>query len=169
MWRSFLSQSLYQRTSSSVFRVIIVRRAVSEDIKSVYDLEKRCFKDPYPEVVLLMLYQLYPELFFVAEDSDEKEVVGYVSGMIRVDGFGHIVSICVDERYRRRGIGKRLMEVVEETMLTVFKVCNFRLEVRVSNEPATKLYESLGYKIISRLKGYYHDGEDGYMMVKSVC
>jgi ribosomal-protein-alanine N-acetyltransferase len=149
--------------------VIVIRRAVKDDIRSVYELEKRCFKDPYPEVVLLMLYQLYPELFFVAENGIEKNIVGYVSGMIRMDGFGHIASICVDEKYRRRGIGRRLMETIESAMRTIFKVCNFRLEVRVSNEPAIKLYESLGYRIISRLKGYYLDGEDGYLMTKTIC
>jgi ribosomal-protein-alanine N-acetyltransferase len=149
--------------------VIVIRRAIKEDLKNVYELEKKCFKDPYPEAVLLMLYHLYPELFFIAENTGEKKIVGYASGMVRADGFGHIISICVGEEYRRRGIGRKLMEVLESAMRVSFNVCNFRLEVRVSNESAIKLYESLGYKTVSRLKSYYLDGEDGYLMIKSTC
>ncbi|MDK6028003.1 ribosomal protein S18-alanine N-acetyltransferase [Ignisphaera sp. 4213-co] len=149
--------------------MIVIRKADGNDIKSVYELEKKCFKDPYPEIVLRMLYELYPELFLVAEDSETKAIIGYVSGMIRVDGFGHIVSICVDQNYRRRGIGKRLMEAIENVMHKIFSVCMFRLEVRVSNIPAIKLYESLGYRVEAILKNYYLDGEDGYLMTKKLC
>ncbi|MEM0026536.1 MAG: ribosomal protein S18-alanine N-acetyltransferase [Ignisphaera sp.] len=149
--------------------MIVIRRAERNDIESIYELEKKCFKDPYPEIVLRMLYELYPELFFVAEENDTKTIVGYVSGMIRIDGFGHIVSICVDQRYRGRGIGRKLMETIENAMRTLFSVCRYRLEVRVSNTNAINLYKSLGYRIEAILKKYYLDGEDGYLMIKNSC
>jgi [ribosomal protein S18]-alanine N-acetyltransferase len=38
------------------------------------------------------------------------------------------------------------------------------LEVRVSNESAINMYEKLGLAIKSRLKTYYRDGEDAYLM-----
>jgi ribosomal-protein-alanine N-acetyltransferase len=38
------------------------------------------------------------------------------------------------------------------------------LEVRVSNKSAVKMYENLGFKIKSRLRTYYRDGEDAYLM-----
>jgi ribosomal-protein-alanine N-acetyltransferase len=38
------------------------------------------------------------------------------------------------------------------------------LEVRCSNNDAVKLYEKLGFSIIQRLKTYYRDGEDAYVM-----
>jgi ribosomal-protein-alanine N-acetyltransferase len=39
------------------------------------------------------------------------------------------------------------------------------LEVRVSNETAVRMYEkSLGFQIKSRLRAYYRDGEDAYLM-----
>lgn len=67
----------------------------------VYEIEKRCFKDPYPKLLLIILYQLYPELFLVAEDTENSKIVGYVSGVIRRDDYGHIVSLCVDVDYKR--------------------------------------------------------------------
>ena len=38
------------------------------------------------------------------------------------------------------------------------------LEVRCSNTDAVKLYEKLGFSINQRLKTYYRDGEDAYLM-----
>ena len=38
------------------------------------------------------------------------------------------------------------------------------LEVRVSNESAVRMYERLGFQIKSRLRAYYRDGEDAYLM-----
>ena len=38
------------------------------------------------------------------------------------------------------------------------------LEVRCSNTEAVKLYQDLGMDIKQRLKSYYRDGEDAYMM-----
>ena len=45
------------------------------------------------------------------------------------------------------------------------KQCNeMYLEVRCSNTDAVRLYERLGMSIKQRLKSYYRDGEDAYMM-----
>src|SRR2546425_837245 len=38
------------------------------------------------------------------------------------------------------------------------------LEVRVSNTGAIKMYERLAFEIKSRLRSYYRDGEDAYLM-----
>ncbi len=146
---------------------IVVEEARDEDMEQVFELEEKCFKYPYPPQLLAMLRALYPELFLVAKHGNR--VVGYVSAVVRSDGYGHIVSICVDPEYRRQGIGKKLMESVEARMRSKFGLCRYRLEVRVSNEPAIRLYKSLGYRIVGVLRSYYPDGEDGYVMVKDVC
>ncbi|NPA97451.1 MAG: ribosomal protein S18-alanine N-acetyltransferase [Crenarchaeota archaeon] len=144
-----------------------VRRSRIEDLPEVCRLERACFKHPYPPQLLYMFMTLYPELFLIAEC--EGRVVGYVCGVVRRDGFGHIVSICVDPGYRRRGIGRTLMESIERVFREVFNICRFRLEVRVSNVAAIKLYEKLGFKIARRLRSYYLDGEDAYLMIKDLC
>ena len=38
------------------------------------------------------------------------------------------------------------------------------MEVRCSNTAAVKLYEKIDFVIQQRLKAYYRDGEDAYLM-----
>ncbi len=144
-----------------------MRKANLNELDNVYRLEISCFKHPYPPQLLYMYMVLYPELFLVSE-LDGK-IVGYVCGVVRKDGYGHIVSICVDPNYRGRGIGRRLMEEIERVFRELFDICRYRLEVRVSNVPAIKLYEKLGFKIVKKLESYYLDGEDAYLMIKDSC
>jgi ribosomal-protein-alanine N-acetyltransferase len=49
-----------------------------------------------------------------------------------------------------------------------YKVNEVYLEVRVSNEPAIRLYEKLGFRKVQRIRFYYLDGEDAWLMAKEV-
>ncbi len=42
------------------------------------------------------------------------------------------------------------------------------LEVRISNDPAVKLYEKLGFSKVKKNFGYYMDGEDAWVMAASI-
>ena len=74
-----------------------------------------------------------------------------------------MVSVAVLNDFRRKGIGKAL---VEEAIKGVkIKKCDeLYLEVRCSNNDAVRLYENMGFLINQRLKAYYRDGEDAYLM-----
>jgi len=112
-----------------------------------------------------------PEAFVVAEVNDN--IIGYIMCKIefgfsnfRKLGFvkkGHVVSVAVLDQHRGKGVGRALML---EGVNGVFsrKSDEIYLEVRISNEPAIKMYEKLGFQIKSRLRTYYRDGEDAYLM-----
>jgi len=140
-----------------------VREARSEDLDRVYEIEKLCFgKDAYDPSLLLLYLNLSPETFLVAEQ--EGEVVGYVVGVIRRWGEGHVISLAVHPKRRRRGIGTALMrELLRRFAEKGARVA--RLEVRVSNEAAIRLYEKLNFIKVGVVKHYYPDGEDAYLMV----
>lgn len=146
---------------------MVIRRADINDLSEVYALEKICFKNPYPKEVLYLLISLYPELFLVIEL--ENKIVGYVAGVVRSDRYGHIVSVCVHPMYRRRGFGAELIGAIEKIFAKDFNVCRYRLEVRTSNTAAINLYKKLGYNIIDKIRYYYPDGEDAYVMIKDMC
>ncbi|MEM2529666.1 MAG: GNAT family N-acetyltransferase, partial [Candidatus Bathyarchaeia archaeon] len=40
------------------------------------------------------------------------------------------------------------------------------LEVRVTNHPAINLYRDLKFEIVNRIRHYYSDGEDAYVMAR---
>jgi [ribosomal protein S18]-alanine N-acetyltransferase len=112
-----------------------------------------------------------PEAFIVAEISND--IIGYVMCKIeygfsnfRKLGFvkkGHVVSIAVLEKVRGRGVGKVLME--EALSGIVSRRCDeIYLEVRTSNNAAIKMYENLNFQVKSRLRAYYRDGEDAFLM-----
>ncbi len=144
---------------------VIIRTAVYKDLEDIFRIELESFKIPYPKKYLAVLLVLAGDLFLVAETREG--IVGYAAGVLRLNDIGHIVSIAVAKRWRRKGIGTRLIKELEKR----FKEKNMRasrLEVRVSNKPAIRLYEKLGYKIIDRIKNYYPDGEDAYFMFKEL-
>ncbi|BAA80963.1 N-terminal acetyltransferase [Aeropyrum pernix K1] len=79
---------------------------------------------------------------------------------------GHLVSIAVRPGFRGRGIGSKLLSATVRVMKNVYRVDAIFLEVRVSNMPAIRLYEKFGFRKVRRIKGYYRDGEDAFVMVK---
>uniref|UniRef100_A0A7C2VNT7 Ribosomal-protein-alanine N-acetyltransferase n=1 Tax=Ignisphaera aggregans TaxID=334771 RepID=A0A7C2VNT7_9CREN len=144
--------------------MLVIRQAKIEDLDHIYELEVACFDDPYPKRLLYMLLSLYPELFLVVELDGQ--VVGYVSGLVRKDGYGHIASLCVHPNYRMRGIGTKLLKALEDVFKKQFGIYKYRLEVKTSNIKAINLYAKLGYKITDIIPNYYPDGEDAYVMIK---
>ena len=69
-------------------------------------------------------------------------------------------SMSVDKRYRGHGIGKALMKRAISEGKKAWKPNFIFLFYEDGNAPAQKLYESLGFHEIARLKGYiYHCGK----------
>jgi len=148
-----------------------IRQCTPEDIQSVLGINMRTLPEHYSDYFYLEILSEFPETFLAAEIGEM--VVGYI--MCRIEyGFshlkrfglsrkGHIVSVAVLDEHRNKGVGTKLVEHVMEEMRK--KSCKeVYLEVRVSNLRAIALYERLNYKKVSRLEGYYRDGEAAYLM-----
>lgn len=153
----------------------ILREARKEELGDVISINLVCLPEHYPYDFWLDHLNTWGKTFLVAEVDGK--IVGYV--MCRVEsglGFisnklsrlGHVVSIAVLPEYRRRGIGRMLMLEALDRLREYYGVNEVYLEVRVSNIPAIKLYESLGFRKVKVLRHYYLDGEDAYLMAKEV-
>lgn len=109
----------------------------------------------------------WPQLLWVAEGFDGK-VVGYCLAKMEEDvnpKHGHITSISVLRKYRKRGIATALMRRSQKEMEDVFDAEYVSLHVRKSNKAAFHLYSvTLAYEVNDVEKGYYADGEDAYDM-----
>jgi ribosomal-protein-alanine N-acetyltransferase len=90
-------------------------------------------------------------------------VLGFI-GLWLMVGEAHIVTVAVRERYRRMGIGERLVIASVELALDADQEVA-TLEVRASNEAAQRLYEKYGFARLGLRKRYYTDNnEDAVIM-----
>jgi [ribosomal protein S18]-alanine N-acetyltransferase len=88
---------------------------------------------------------------------------GYLFAVSLYEEF-HINKIATDERLRRLGYGKRLLEDALARARTVGATA-VTLEVRVSNFAALQFYAAQRFREAYRRKAYYQDGEDAFAMV----
>lgn len=63
--------------------------------------------------------------------------------------FLSIDSLIVNEAHRRHGIGRRLMHDIEQWAADR-AIATIELNVYASNQPAMRLYEELGYSLLSQ-------------------
>ena len=75
----------------------------------------------------------------------------------------HLNLLAVEPVYRRAGIGRRLIEWLEETA-RVGGIFLVNLEVRAGNEGARAFYRNLGYRETKSIPGYYSGREAAICM-----
>ncbi len=133
-----------------------IRKVTALDLQRVKGIENESFpKTPYDTLTFIAYWISYPDSFLVYDDGNK------VRGYIIFDPYdGHVISIAVEYRYRRRGIGSRLVYEVLERAGKAY------VEVRESNEEAIEFYGSLGFEEVDRVSRYYIN-EDALIMVKT--
>ena len=149
----------------------IIRRCEPSDLISVMEINMKTLPEHYSDYFYESLLADLPESFLIAENGEIS--VGYIMcksefgfSNFKKLGFvkkGHVVSVAVLDQFRGSGIGSALVEEAFKGVKE--KQCDeMYLEVRCSNTDAVKLYEKLGMIVKQRLRSYYRDGEDAYMM-----
>lgn len=138
-----------------------VRPMRAEDVERVAHLERVCFSESWSENLLRSGLDNRLDSYLVYEEAGT--VLGYCALRVLADE-GEIQRIAVDPVFRRRGVGRKLMEAMA-TFGRMKGVREVALEVRESNEGARKLYESYGFKQEAVRRGYYHNPtEDAIIM-----
>ncbi len=152
-----------------------VRRCSLKDIEGVIDVNEKELPEDYPYFFYKSILDNFPECFLIALNKNGK-IIAYImwrvektpsNDSLRYLNKGHLVSIAVYEKYRRKGIASTLLS---NSMFAIkkYKILQYVLEVRVSNYTAIKLYEKLNFKIECIKKNYYRDGENAYFMILNV-
>ena len=75
--------------------------------------------------------------------------------------------LAVKLMYRRRGIGKHIVEWLGE-VATLAGVFNIYVQVRKINRGAIKFYKKIGFQIIDEKSGYYQGQETAVIMCKNL-
>lgn len=132
-------------------------------VADIAELEKLYFSDPWSENAFYSELMNPLSLWLVAVDGER--VAGYV-GSQTVLGEADMMNLAVHEEYRRRGLGRQLVQALVERLAQ--QGCRMLLlEVRASNAPAIALYEQLGFRQVGRRPNYYFKPrEDALIMRK---
>lgn len=102
--------------------------------------------------------------FIAADEFEGAVIVGFIVARCLSDEW-EIENVVVEEEHRKRGVGSSLVRglLVEAGKAGVASVI---LEVRESNLPALRLYESIGFKLEGRRKNYYPDPEEDAVLYR---
>ena len=140
---------------------MIIRTMQKGDVAAVAALEAQIFSMPWSAAGFEDTLPREDVIFLVAYEQDE--LLGYVGIYCTLDE-GEITNVAVAPAARRRGIARALLTELKR-QLACRNVARIVLEVRVSNEPAIRLYEQLGFSVLGVRKNFYEKPtEDAYIM-----
>lgn len=139
-----------------------VRPATGGDLLQVLAIEARSYPTPWSRQMFAAELDRRSGAALVAVEDDLR-VLGYVMCASQGDAW-HVLNVTVHPRRRRRGVGRLMMaELFRRTEGRPHSA--YTLEVRVSNHPAIRLYEDLGFRSRGVRPRYYTDnGEDAIVM-----
>ena len=132
----------------------------ADNLHALSSLTKCCFSSPWSEEIYRRELDNPLSVGFVCMNGDK--AVGMIHCNFVADELT-LNTLCVDEQFRRRGIARRLWEMITEMMCGVCTVCY--LEVRESNLPARTLYGSLGFVQTGYRPRYYSDPDEAAVLM----
>ena len=131
------------------------------DMDEIMAIERTAYRYPWSQGFFLQELQVACARSILAE-LDGK-IVGYVLFWL-LPGTIDIHNLATHVDFRRCGVARRLLKRVLN-LAEEQSIGRVTLEVRKSNTPAQKLYESMGFLTTGLRKGYYSDnGEDALAM-----
>lgn len=139
---------------------IVIEHAKLEDVVSISKIDSEAFPSPWGKDYFEKEIENANRLLIVAKQN--KERLAYLNAWTVVDQT-EIMRIATLKAARRQGIAKALIEDMigrqkEHHIKTIL------LEVSEKNQAAIRLYQSLGFRIDSIRKKYYHDQTNALLM-----
>ena len=140
-----------------------LRRLELADLDAIERIERESYPTPWSRSMFASELAKASSLSLGAFDSESGALLGYLIISRYVDAW-HVMNVAVAPTHRRRGIARVLLDQLFEVTASDERR-GYTLEVRVSNEGAIKLYETLGFKARGVRRGYYTDNrEDALIM-----
>lgn len=130
---------------------MLIRYLEKFDTERVSDIEKEVFSQPWTKSGFDEVVGRDDTLFLVAEDDGA--IKGYIGAYLSLDE-AEITNVCTAPECRKQGVAEALIDrFFEEAKIK--EIDRIVLEVRISNEPAKRLYEKKGFISLGTRKGFY--------------
>lgn len=144
-----------------------VRTLAESDLPAILDIEHQGYSHPWSEGVFRDSFR---SGYRLAGLEQAGRLEGYAV-VATLSDEAHLLNLCIRPASRGRGHARQLlratlMEAAREGLQRMV------LEVRVSNLPARRLYESEGFVVVGQRPGYYPDGagrEDAVVMAQGLA
>lgn len=135
-----------------------IMELTNEYVADVAQIEQACFSSPWNEdSIRAELENTCSEIYIAVENH---RAVGYANIYSVLDEMD-VVRVAVLPQFRRRGIANKILRhVLSENKGTVY------LDVRESNMPAIRLYQSLGFVDTGVRKNYYTNPTENAILMK---
>lgn len=146
---------------------IHIRQARDSDLNALVELEQISFTTDRLSRRSFRRWMVAQNCAFLVAESDGK-LVGYsLILFLRGTILARLYSIAIDPERRGAGIARLLIlegEKIAEEQGLLF----LRLEVKIDNQAAIRLYESMGYQPFGIFRNYYEDNNDALRMQKCI-
>jgi len=144
--------------------VAVLREYDPRDFSALYRLDQACFPAgiSYSKTTLRYFLSLRSADCIVATES--AHIVGFILTEENPP-LGHVITLDVAEKFRRKGIGSALLAESEKD-LALRGVRHVLLETATNNEAGVAFWQRHGYRIEVTLKCYYLGRLDAYEMRK---
>lgn len=127
-------------------------REIAKFLKSIFVVHNVFEKD-----LNSIVEYLKDKVVLVAVDDNVIKGVVVVVEKNCIDGKYHSINhLAVKAEYRRRGIGR---ELIEEALMGIDGIVEFK----ITDKRLFGLAESLGFKLSERKENYYREGETAYV------
>eukprot|EP00698_Gefionella_okellyi_P022424 TRINITY_DN7431_c0_g1_i1.p1 TRINITY_DN7431_c0_g1~~TRINITY_DN7431_c0_g1_i1.p1 ORF type:complete len:173 (+),score=23.57 TRINITY_DN7431_c0_g1_i1:58-576(+) len=147
-----------------------IRRFTAQDLLKFNLVNLDHLTETYNMPFYLQYLSKWPEYNFVAESPDGR-IMGYILGKVEGEGHnwhGHVTALTVAPEFRRLGLARQLMDILEEVTEKIHNGYFVDLFVRVSNVVAINMYKKFGYVVYRQVIGYYSGEEDAFDMRKAL-
>ena len=148
---------------------ITVETAAIHNLEELWRIERECFTiEAFTREEIETLLRDPNAVGLLARINGE--VAGFIIGIIEKHGtikFGHVYTVDVAVKYRRQGVGMKLLNEMENIFLKKGVETSY-LEVRIDNQAARRLYRNEGYVEMEPLDDYYSSGVHGLRLRKQL-
>ena len=140
-----------------------LRPATEDDIVGLALLDRKTNPSPWNESHFeAELTKPFSKVWVLTDDETDSEILGFTAWELS-DNYGRINQIAVEPTLKRKGLGSQFLNSIVTELLRK-SVPVLELEVRNSNTVALDFYQARGFEITKKIKGFYSNGDDAYVL-----